>query len=206
MSERDAQPSPVPGSKPRRVAVFCGSSHGDDPAYAAAAEAVGRALASRGWGLVYGGASVGLMGVVADAALAGGGEVIGVLPENLERREVGHAGISRLEIVGTMHERKHRMYSLSTACLALPGGIGTFEELFEAFTWGQLEILSLPCGLLNVAGYYDPLVAMLDRATARGFLQRSQRERLLVDDDPERLLDRLSTYETPPPAPDAPAP
>ncbi|MEM9558236.1 MAG: TIGR00730 family Rossman fold protein [Acidobacteriota bacterium] len=188
-----SEPFPRP-----RLAVFCGSSHGHEPEYTRAAGAVGRALGERGWGLVYGGGNVGLMGVLADAALDAGAEVIGVIPHGLERREVAHRGLTSLEIVATMHERKHRMYTLADAVLALPGGIGTLEELFEAFTWGQLGIVSLPCGLLDVRGYYAPLVAMLDKAVDEGFLRRGQRERLLVDDDLKRLLDRLATYEAPP--------
>ncbi|MEL7059662.1 MAG: TIGR00730 family Rossman fold protein [Acidobacteriota bacterium] len=176
----------------RRVAVFCGSSAGDTPAFTTAAERFGTLLARRSIGIVYGGARVGLMGTLADAALAAGGEVIGVIPRSLVQREVAHTGLSSLEIVASMHERKHRMYALADVLVALPGGIGTFEELFEALTWNQLGLHQRPCGLLDVEGYYRPLVEMLDRAVDRGFLGASSRASLLHDDDPERLVDALT--------------
>lgn len=176
----------------RRVAVFCGSRHGADPQYAQAASTLGRSLLQRGLGLVYGGGNVGLMGVIADEVLAGGGEVLGVIPKMLEEREVAHTGISELIVVDTMHDRKRKIYGLSEAVIAMPGGIGTYEELFEALTWNQLGIHALPAGLLNVGGYWDPLLAMLDRSVDQGFFPAANRERILSDADPDSLLDRLA--------------
>ena len=165
---------------------------GADPAYRLAAQALGRTLAERGVGLVYGGASVGLMGVVADAALAAGGEVVGVMPEALVAREIAHPGLTALRVVQTMHERKAVMAAESDGFVALPGGIGTLEELFEVWTWAQLGIHAKPCGVLDVGGYYAPLLAFLDRGVAEGFVRPAQRAALLVDDDPGRMLDRLA--------------
>lgn len=176
----------------RRVAVFCGSRHGAKPEYTQTAETLARTMTARGLGLVYGGGNVGLMGVVADEVLRGGGEVLGVIPKMLEAREVAHTAISELIVVDTMHDRKRKIYALSEAVIAMPGGIGTFEELFEALTWNQLGIHALPCGLLNVEGYWDPLLAMLDRAVDQGFFPAANRERILSDADPGSLLDRLS--------------
>ena len=161
----------------RRICVFAGSSPGANPAYAEAARALGRELAGRGLGVVYGGGNVGLMGELADSAMAAGGEVIGVIPEGLLSREVGHRGLTELRVVDTMHQRKALMYQLSDAVIAMPGGIGTFDELFESLTWNQLGIHCIPCGALNVAGYYDPLAAMMQRAGEKGFLV-----------DPENML------------------
>lgn len=175
----------------RRVAVFCGSRHGAEPAYRRAAEELGGLLVRRELGLVYGGGNVGLMGVLADAVMAGGGEVIGVIPEQLRAREVAHRGVTELLVVGSMHERKERIYRLADAVVALPGGIGTFEELFEALTWNQLGIHRKPCGLLNVAGYYDPLVAMIERAGEKQFVPRVH-QLLAVASDAARLLDELA--------------
>ncbi len=180
----------------KRLAVFCGSRHGDDPAYADAARGLGALLLERRCGLVYGGGDVGLMGVVADTVMDGGGEVIGVIPGMLVDREVAHKGLTRLDVVDSMHERKARMYELADAVVALPGGIGTFEELFEALTWNQLGIHRRPCGLLNVAGYYDPLAEMVRRAGAHGFVPNPD-ELLLVDDEARRLLERLDTVVSP---------
>mgnify|MGYP003503646640 CR=1 FL=1 len=180
-----------------RVCVYCGASRGRDPAYAEAARAIGAAIAKRGLGLVYGGAHVGLMGAVADAALAHGGEVIGVLPRALEARELAHRGLSELHVVDSMHERKARMAELADAFVAMPGGLGTYEELFEIWTWGQLGWHHKPCGLLNAAGFYDKLVAFLDGATDDQFLKPEHRAMLVVDADPDRLLDRFAAY-TPP--------
>lgn len=176
----------------RRVAVFCGSRHGADPQYTHAAEALGRTMVERGLGLVYGGGDVGLMGVIADAVLSGGREVIGVIPKMLEAREVAHRGLSELIVVDTMHDRKRKIYGLSEAAIAMPGGIGTFEELFEALTWNQLGIHAVPCGLLNVGGYWDHLLAMLDKAVEQGFFPAENRDRILSDSDPAALLDRLT--------------
>lgn len=176
----------------RRVAVFCGSRHGADPLYTEAARSLGRLIAERGLGLVYGGGNVGLMGVIADEVLAGGGEVLGVIPKMLEAREVAHKGISELIVVDTMHDRKRKIYALCEAVIAMPGGIGTFEELFEALTWNQLGIHALPCGLLNAGGYWDPLLAMLDRAVDQGFFPATNRDKILADAEPASLLDRLA--------------
>lgn len=166
---------------------------GVSPVYRAAAAALGTALAERGIGLVYGGARVGLMGVVADAALAAGGEVTGVIPQALVDREIGHSGLSDLRLVGSMHERKALMASLADAFVALPGGIGTFEELFEMWTWTQLGSHAKPCGLLNVAGFYDRLLGFLDHVVGEGFLKPVHREMLLVGDEPGALLDALAS-------------
>jgi hypothetical protein len=171
------------------ICVFCGSSLGDDPRFAAAAREVGLEIARRGWTLVYGGAHVGLMGVVADAALAAGGRVVGVIPRFLYEREVGHDRVTSLEIVPSLTERKLRMGELSDAFLSLPGGIGTLDELFEAWSWSQVGLQDKPSGLLNVAGYYDELVAFLDRAVAAGFMQPRHRQLLVVATDAGELLD-----------------
>ena len=182
----------------RRIGVFCGSSTGADRAYQQAAQAVGRLLAQRGIELVYGGGHVGLMGAVADACLNDGGRVIGVIPQALADKEVAHGGLSELHIVGSMHERKAMMAELSGAFMALPGGYGTWDELFEALTWSQLGIQRKACGVLNVNGYYDPLIAMADRAADEGFLREVHRDLLLSDTDAARLLDRLNRSILPP--------
>jgi len=181
----------------KRVCVFCGSRHGTRPAYAHAAEAMGRELATRGLGLVYGGGHVGLMGVVADAALAAGAEAVGVIPHALAAREVGHPGLTELHVVDTMHERKALMADLSDAFVALPGGIGTLEEIMEVWTWGYLGIHRKPVGLLNVEGYFDPLLAWVERATADGFLRDVHRDLLVTADEPGALLDALATHDPP---------
>jgi uncharacterized protein (TIGR00730 family) len=181
-----------------RVCVFCGSSAGARPAYRTVAAGMGRALAARGLGLVYGGGHVGLMGATADGALAGGGEVIGVIPRALVERELGHRGVTSLRVVETMHERKALMAELSDAFVALPGGIGTLEELFEAWTWAGLGIHRKAVALLDVEGYWDPLVAMADRMVAEGFLAAHLRASLLVARDPDALLDALMAYRPPP--------
>ncbi|MBK7662982.1 MAG: TIGR00730 family Rossman fold protein [Sterolibacteriaceae bacterium] len=181
----------------RRICVFCGSQVGGHPLYAAAATAVGTLLALRSIGLVYGGGKVGLMGVVADAALAAGGEVIGVIPERLMNRELGHGGVTDLRVVDSMHERKAMMSDLSDAFIALPGGYGTFEEFFEVVTWMQLGIHAKPCGLLNVGGYYDMLLALLDHAAGESFIRPQHRGLVLVDTEPAMLLQQLLDYRTP---------
>ncbi|HMF08921.1 MAG TPA: TIGR00730 family Rossman fold protein [Thermoanaerobaculia bacterium] len=181
----------------RSVCVFCGANEGSDPAYAEAARDLAAALASAGVRLVTGGGRVGLMGVVADAALAAGGEVVGVIPQALLAREMGHTGLTRLEVVETMHERKARMADLSDGFVALPGGVGTLEELFEVWTWAQLGVHEKPCGLVNVRGYYDPLLAFLDHSASEGFLRDRTRKMLIVETDPRRMLERLSAYEPP---------
>jgi uncharacterized protein (TIGR00730 family) len=177
------------------VCVFCGSSAGSDPAYAEAARAVGAVLAERGLRLVYGGGRVGLMGAVADAALAAGGRVVGVIPKQIVDLEVGHRGLGDdLRVVGSMHERKALMAELADAFIAMPGGIGTFEELFEIFTWAQLGLHSKPLGLLDVAGYYGPLAAMLDHAVSAGFLRPETRGMLVMDDSLDALLQRFEDW------------
>jgi uncharacterized protein (TIGR00730 family) len=169
------------GRKPsRRVAVYCGSANGSNPAFVAEAHALGVSIAAAGLGMVYGGASVGLMGAVADAALAGGAEVTGVLPEVLVGREIAHAGLTALELVSTMHERKARMAELADAFLVLPGGYGTLDELLEAVTWAQLRLHSKPCILINTAGYWDKLLVFLDSTVAAGFLKQKNRNLLRV--------------------------
>jgi uncharacterized protein (TIGR00730 family) len=181
-----------------RICVFLGSSHGRLPLYAETARRFGGLLAERGIGLVYGGGTVGLMGMVADGACAAGGEVIGVIPEALRAREHDHQGLRQLHIVGTMHERKALMAELSDAFVALPGGIGTLEELFEAWTWAQLGYHSKPCGLLNIGGYYDRMSAFIDHVVDEGFLQQRHRDMLIVEEHPEVMLDRMAHYLAPP--------
>ena len=184
----------------RRVCVFCGSSDGARPEYRAAATALGETRAARGVGLVYGGAHVGLMGRVADACRAAGGEVTGVIPEGLIDAEVAHTGLDDLRIVESMHERKALMADLSDGFVALPGGFGTFEEFCEVVTWSQLGLhpVPKPCGLLDVAGYYAPLVALFDRGVDEGFIRPVHRGLVLAGDEPAALLDALATW-TPPP-------
>ncbi len=185
------------GSSLKKICVFCGANAGRDPIYAEAAAALGAHMAGAGIGIVTGGGRVGLMGVVADAALAAGGEVVGVIPQALLAREMGHTGLTRLEVVSTMHERKARMAELSDAFVALPGGIGTLEELFEVWTWAQLGVHEKPCGLFNAAGYYDPLLAFLDHSAAEGFVREASLRMLVVESDPVRMVERLSSYEPP---------
>jgi uncharacterized protein (TIGR00730 family) len=174
-----------------RVCVFCGSSQGARPGYGDAARSFGRLLAERGLGLVYGGASVGLMGELADAALAAGGEVVGVIPDRLVERELAHPGLTELRVVSTLSERKTQMAGLSAAFVALPGGAGTLDELFEVWTWSVLGVHAKPFGLLDVDGFFEPLVAALDHLVEEGFLTPWARSLLVVDDDPRSLLDRL---------------
>jgi uncharacterized protein (TIGR00730 family) len=181
----------------RRVCVYLGSSPGADPAYAAAVAALARACAQRGLGIVYGGAAAGLMGVLADAALEQGVDVIGVIPEGVLEREVGHRGLSDLRVVASMHERKALMADLADAFVAAPGGTGTLEELVEVYTWTQLGIQRKPVGLLDVNGYWAPLAAWLDHAVDQRFLRPEHRAMLLRDADPGALLDRLAAWEPP---------
>ena len=176
----------------KRVLVFCGSSPGSRPEYVAHASELGRTLASRKLEVVYGGASVGLMGALADGALAAGGAVIGVIPTRLVEHEIAHAGVTKLHVVETMHERKSLMAELSDAVIALPGGSGTLDELFELFTWKQLGLHRKPIGLLDVAGYWRPLLAFLEHAVNERFLREEYLESLLVAGSPEALLDRLA--------------
>jgi uncharacterized protein (TIGR00730 family) len=179
------------------LCVFCGSNGGADPAYLDAAARTGRALAQRGVRLVYGGGKVGMMGAIADAALEAGGEVVGVIPQQIFDLEIGHEGVSDLRVVGSMHERKALMADLADAFVALPGGIGTFEELFEVFTWAQLGLHRKPLGLLDVAGYYAPLEAMLDHAVEQRFLRPQTRAMLVRDDSLDALLERFEHWEPP---------
>lgn len=181
----------------RWICVFCGSSPGARPAYAEAARALGRLMAERELGLVYGGASVGVMGHMARAVLEAGGNVIGVIPEDLLRKEVAFTELPDLRVVDSMHARKLTMMELSDAFIALPGGFGTFEELFEALTWGQLGLHAKPCGLLNVCGYYDGLLHFLDHVVTQAFVAAPHRAMLLVEDEPAALLDRFAAYRPP---------
>ncbi|HUG22262.1 TIGR00730 family Rossman fold protein [Piscinibacter sp.] len=173
------------------LCVYCGSRTGTEPAYTQAAHEVGTLIGRFGWQLVYGGGRAGLMGVLAEAALAAGAGVVGVIPATLMARELGHPGLSELHVVETMHQRKQMMAERADAFLALPGGIGTFEELFEVWTWRQLGYHDKPLGLLNVAGYYDGLVAFMEQTERHGFVAPAQRELLQVDSSAEALMDRL---------------
>ncbi len=181
-----------------RICVYCGSAPGRKPAHLASAREMGRALARRGLGLVNGGGHVGLMGASADGALEAGGEAIGVIPRALMERELGHKGMTELRVVETMHERKALMAELSDGFVALPGGIGTLEELFEAWTWAGLGIHAKPVGVLDVEGYWDPLIAMSDRMVSEGFLAPHLRASLLTATEPGPLLDALAAYRPPP--------
>ncbi len=181
----------------KRVCVFCGSSPGGRPEYVEAARTLGRALARRGLGLVYGGAKVGVMGAVARAVLEEGGRVTGVIPKHLVREEVAFTGLDDLRVVGSMHERKALMAELAGGFVALPGGLGTIEEFFEVLTWAQLGLHRKPCGLLNVCGYYTPLVHFVDHAVEQAFIDPRNRSLILLEDEPEALLDRLTAYEAP---------
>jgi uncharacterized protein (TIGR00730 family) len=176
------------------ISVFCGSSSGSESIFAEQATLLGRSIARRGYGVVYGGAHVGLMGAVADGALSENGEVIGVLPEFMKQKELEHTGISKIHIVETMHERKALMHQLSDAVIALPGGYGTMEEMFEMLTWGQLSLHQYPIGLLNAAGYYDPLLVMNEQMIAKGFTKELYRNLLIVDKDVDALLDKMEAF------------
>jgi uncharacterized protein (TIGR00730 family) len=181
-----------------RICAFLGSNAGRLPVYADVAGQFGTLLAKRGIGLVYGGGTVGLMGIIADAATAAGGEVIGVIPQALRAREHDHRGIAELHVVETMHERKALMAELSDGFVALPGGIGTFEELFEVWTWAQLGYHAKPCGLLNVAGFFDRMSAFVDHVVEEGFLRAEHRSMLIVEEQPNAMIDRLAGYVPPP--------
>jgi uncharacterized protein (TIGR00730 family) len=176
------------------VAVYCGSNPGTDPAFARCAASLGQTLAERGIQLVYGGGHVGLMGTVAAAVLAHGGEAHGVITEALQAKEIAHQGLTSLQVVGTMHERKAVMADAADAFIMLPGGFGTFDEFFEVVTWNQLGILAKPCGILDVAGFFAPLRALLDRAVTAGFMPSAHRDMVLVDTDPAALLDRMAAW------------
>ncbi|MHC4993639.1 MAG: LOG family protein [Planctomycetota bacterium] len=186
---------------PLNVCVFCGSKHGANPAYTVAARELGALLAARGLGLIYGGGDIGLMGEIANATLEASGAVIGVIPESLDEHEVTHRGVTELHVVGSMHERKALMADRADAFIALPGGFGTFEELFEILTWAQLGLHAKPCGLLNVEGFYDPLIEFLDHAVEHGFLKQKHRDILHVGADPADLLDRMTRYQAAPEEP-----
>ena len=181
----------------KRICVYCGSSVGNQPVHLEAAMALGAVLASRKIGLVYGGGNVGLMGIIADAVLAGGGEVIGVIPQSLADREIAHSGVTDLRVVDSMHTRKALMADLSDAFIAMPGGFGTFEEFFEAVTWTQLGVHRKPCGLLNAGGFYTALALFIDQAVSEGFIKPAHRATIVVDDDPERLVNALAEVKLP---------
>ncbi|CAM4057564.1 TIGR00730 family Rossman fold protein [Mesobacillus zeae] len=181
----------------KSLAVFCGSSNGASDIYIKSAQLLGKELAQRNITLVYGGASVGVMGAVANSVLHEGGKVIGVMPGFLDKREISHKNLTELIIVDSMHERKAKMEELSEGFMALPGGPGTLEEFFEIFTWAQLGLHQKPCGLLNINGYYDPLVALFNHMTDEEFLNEKYRSMAIVDEDPGKLLDLFNTYVPP---------
>lgn len=181
----------------KRVCVFCGSSRGARSVYEEAAQQLGQALAKRGVGLVYGGGHLGLMGALADATMAAGGEVIGVIPQALVAKELAHNGVADMRIVGSMHERKALMADLSDAFITLPGGFGTLEEFFEVLSWAQLGLHGKPCGILNVAGFYDTLLAVFDQVVAEAFVRPAHRSLVLVESDPQSLLERLAAFQPP---------
>ncbi len=181
----------------KNICVFCGSRPGSRPEYTKAAHALGAELARRGLTLIYGGAKVGLMGTVADAARSAGGAVIGVIPQALVRKEVAHRELEDLRIVGSMHERKAQMAELADAFIALPGGFGTFEEFFEVLTWAQIGLHQKPCALLNIADYYSPLIALMDHAVTEGFAPPAHQRLILTDTDAARLLDAIAAYDPP---------
>lgn len=180
-----------------KIAVFCGSSYGNDPKYAQCAREVGTYMASQGIDLVFGGGKVGLMGEVADAVLAGGGQVYGVIPESLRDRELAHQGLTDLKVVSGMHERKALMAAQADAFVALPGGPGTMDELFEAWTWAQLGYHDKSCAIYNAFGYYDPLLSFLDTMADSGFMKPHYRQMLVVQSEPEALLEALKSYQPP---------
>lgn len=180
------------------ICVFCGSRTGDNPIYAEITRQLGQQLVARNLGLVYGGGHIGLMGVLADAVLAAGGEVIGVIPTKLKRAEVAHDGLTKLHTVGTMHERKALMADIADGFLALPGGFGTGDELFEILTWSQLQLHSKPIGMVNVAGYFDPMLAWIEHMIREGFLKEKYRQALLVSADVCEVLDKIQSHEVPP--------
>lgn len=182
----------------KSICVFCGSRLGSKPIYRETAQSVGQLIAQQQLRLVYGGGNIGLMGVVADAVLEYGGEVVGVIPGHLQEKEVGHAGLTELHVVSTMHERKALMANLSDAFIALPGGFGTFEEFCEILTWAQLDLHRKPCGLLNVDGFYDPLLTLFDRAVDDGFLRPEYRSMVLTATDADELLMRMRAYKIDP--------
>ena len=179
------------------VCVYCGSSFGNSPGFREAAVQLGQELAHRKLTLIYGGASIGIMGVIANAVLENGGKVIGVIPKVLAKKEVAHHGLTELKIVHSMHDRKAQMAELSDAFIALPGGLGTLEELFEILTWAQLGLHQKPCALLNVEHYYDNLIRFLDHSVEQQFVKLAHRAMLMIDDNPQTLIDKLLTYQAP---------
>jgi uncharacterized protein (TIGR00730 family) len=179
----------------KRLCVFCGSNHGNAEVFTAAARELGHAIATRNIELVYGGAHVGLMGVVADAALTAGGKVIGILPRFMADKELAHENLTQLHLVETMHERKQIMAQLAEGFVALPGGLGTLEEMFEAITWGQLHLHQFPCAFLNIDGYYDPLLGFLRHSAASGFVRQDQLDSLIVADTVDELFERLAAFQ-----------
>jgi uncharacterized protein (TIGR00730 family) len=181
----------------RRIAVYCGSAKGNDPIYVEQAKAIIHEMHASGMGLVYGGGNVGIMGIIANEMLKLGGEVIGIIPQKLLEKEVAHHGITQLIVVDVMHQRKAKMFELSDAIIALPGGIGTMEELFEAFTWSQLGYHEKPCGVLNVKGYYNHLHEFLQHMVDHGFLKQEFKEMLLFDSNPAAIISRLQSFEFP---------
>jgi uncharacterized protein (TIGR00730 family) len=181
----------------KRICVFAGSSRGAREEYALAAQQLARELVTQGYEVVYGGGKVGMMGVLADAALAAGGKVIGIIPKALLAKEVAHAGLTELRVVGSMHERKAMMAELSIGFVALPGGLGTMEEFFEVLTWSQLGLHTKPCGLLNVSGYFDPLLAFLDATVSERFVKSEHRALVITSTSPTELLGRLAAYRPP---------
>ena len=180
-----------------RICVFCGSKTGNSPLFLEAATELGRFLAERGLDLVYGGASIGLMGAVADSVMAGGGRVIGVIPEAMASKEVAHEGLTEMHVVSSMHERKSMMARLADAFVALPGGFGSFEELLEMITWAQLGIHRKPVGILNVSGYYDPMIQLFENAIEAGFIKPKNRQLFVIDQEADRLLQTLLAQELP---------
>ena len=186
-----------PEGKMKRICVYCGASPGVRRGYVEAAQRLGRELVDRGFGLVYGGGKVGIMGILADTVLDAGGEVTGVITEDLVGMEVAHTGVTDLQVMPKMHERKAMMAKLADGFIALPGGLGTFEEFLEVLTWTQLGFHQKPCGLMNVMGYYDGLLQFLAHAVGEGFMLQAHREMVLVDEDPGKLLDRFEHYERP---------
>lgn len=181
----------------KRVCVFCGSNVGTREIYAETARALGAEMARRGMGLVYGGGKVGLMGIMADTVLQAGGAVTGVIPDNLITKEVEHRGLTELRVVGTMHERKALMADLADGFVALPGGFGTYDEFCEILTWAQLGLHTKPCGMLNIAGFYDGMLAMFDHAVQEGFVRPDHRGMIRVASEPKRLLDEMEAYHAP---------
>ena len=181
----------------KNICVYCGSSIGRQEAYSSAARDLARSLVDRNLGLVYGGASVGIMGLIADTVLQLGGKAVGVIPDALVRKEIAHKNLTELHVTQSMHERKTLMAELSDGFIAMPGGIGTFEEIFEIWTWAQLGMHAKPCGLLNAAGYYDALTTFLDHAAAEQFLKPEHRSLLIVEQEPNALLDRFVSYQPP---------